>query len=103
VIDPPLLEFCSSWHRFFGRFKEELAGASWWIVCYSATSCVVKEVLPFMVSSDLRRRTACGSAQVAVSPGKQEVGVQRGIDLLLVSGVRLLHNCSGRQWEFDVD
>lgn len=64
---------------------------------------VVKEVLPFMVRNGLHRRTARSTAAVGVWFRDLEVSVERGVDLLLVSGVRLLHDCSTRTWEFDVD
>lgn len=59
----------------------------------------MKEVLPFMVKKDLRPCTVCLPAPVGVSFQAEVCGV----DLLLVSGVRLLHDCSACTLEFDVD
>jgi len=56
-----------------------------------------------MVRNGVHRRTARSTAAVGVWFGALEVSVERGVDLLLVSGVRLLHDCSTRTWEFDVD
>ena len=63
----------------------------------------MSEALPFMVRNDLHRRTARSTAAVGVSFHDREVSVERGVDLLLVSGVILLHDCSTRTWEFEVD
>lgn len=64
---------------------------------------VLKEVLPFMSRNNLCRCTACGSSTAAVCLlfHEQEVCEEREIDLLLVSGVRLLHDCSKQTWEFN--
>lgn len=55
-----------------------------------------------MVRNDLRRRSACSLAAVAGFHDR-EVRVERGVDLLLVSGVRLLHDCCSLSWEFNID
>jgi hypothetical protein len=57
-----------------------------------------------MVRNGLHRGvTARSSAAVDVPFHEQEASLERGVDLLLVSGVILLHDCSTRTWEFDVD
>lgn len=63
---------------------------------------VSKEVLPFMSTNDLSRSIArCGCTAVGIH--EHEVCEERGIGLLLGSGVLLLHDCSEQTWEFDVD
>lgn len=56
-----------------------------------------------MVRNGVHRRTVRSTASVGVSYCDLEVSLERGVDLLLVSGVRLLHDCSTHTWELDVD